>query len=163
MKEIVNENLIESVLERLNKNFQKDTILMHDESLDIYFDEFLGEYVYIKEFEGEISKSDVKSIYNNSFSYLKDKIYHRYESSKSDENFSKQSFIYVLIIAQSCDQKVYKFLNRLHSTQSHNFVIPLVYLRHSNEFVRFYKKPFFACVFCVIYLAISMGMAIFGL
>jgi len=25
-----------------------------------------------------------------------------------------------------------------------------------------YKKPFFACVFCVIYMAISFGVALFG-
>jgi len=25
-----------------------------------------------------------------------------------------------------------------------------------------YKKPFFACIFCVIYVAISFGVALFG-
>jgi len=25
-----------------------------------------------------------------------------------------------------------------------------------------YKKPFFACVFCVIYVAISFGVSLFG-
>lgn len=147
MFEVLDENLIESVMDRLNKNFQKETILMNNNSYEIYFDEFLGEYIYIEEFDQEITKKDVKELYKNSFKFLKNKINERYLANRSEENFSKQSFIYVLLVGPSCEQNVYKYLNRLHSTHSHNFVIPLVYLRQSKEFVRFFKKPFMGGIF----------------
>jgi hypothetical protein len=31
-----------------------------------------------------------------------------------------------------------------------------------KNFSDIYKKPFFACVFCVIYTALSFGVALFG-
>jgi hypothetical protein len=31
-----------------------------------------------------------------------------------------------------------------------------------KEFSDIYKKPFFACIFCVIYTALSFGLVLFG-
>jgi hypothetical protein len=31
-----------------------------------------------------------------------------------------------------------------------------------SQFSKFYKKPFFACVFCIIYSAVSFAVALFG-
>ena len=36
------------------------------------------------------------------------------------------------------------------------------YNRHMNKLSQISKKPFLACVFCVIYSAVSFAIALFG-
>lgn len=36
------------------------------------------------------------------------------------------------------------------------------YISKLNKYTDIYKKPFFACAICVIYTAVSLGIALFG-